>query len=288
MMTEDTGRDIGNTIGMFVEMDKCSWQMEQAKFMRIRVELPIDRPLQRGGYLRNMEGEKTWVTFRYERLPTIGFACGRIGHDVRHCEVAIESQPKEHQYGDWIRANGSYKGLSEKMEARKGASNLSNVDGERIKSPPQMTVMKNLGADSGVEGKRSAGDERGRSDNLGALDDANGSEGQRASTPMRWDSSEERLPTMRKTEPTCESQKSLHLVLVRDNDKVCDNENSIVGLQKGKMIEEPEVTSPMKPKVGASLLFTHLLFAGDNLLFCKVEGQECTKMVEILNLYELA
>ena len=144
--------------------------------------------------------------------------------------MAIESQPKEHQYGDWIRANGSYKGLSKKMEARKGASNLSNVDGERIKSPPQMTVMKNLGADSGVEGKRSAGDERGRSDSLGALDDANGSEGQRASTPMRWDSSKERLPTMRKTEPTCESQKSLHLVSVRDNDKVCDNENSIVGL----------------------------------------------------------
>ena len=68
------------------------------------------------------------------------------------------------------------------MEARKGASNLSNVDGERIKSPPQMMVMKNLGADNGAEGKRSAGDERGRSDSLGALDDANGSEGQRAST----------------------------------------------------------------------------------------------------------
>ena len=45
LMTEDTGRDIGNTMGMFVEMDKHSWQMEQAKFMRIRVELPINRPL---------------------------------------------------------------------------------------------------------------------------------------------------------------------------------------------------------------------------------------------------
>ena len=106
--------------------------MEQAKFMRIRVELPIDKPLRRRGYLRNMEGKKTWVTFRYERLPTIGFACARIGHDVRHCEVAIESQPKEHQYGDWIRANGRYKGLSKKMKAGKRAKNLSNDDGERI------------------------------------------------------------------------------------------------------------------------------------------------------------
>ena len=74
----------------------------------------------KGGYLRTMEGEKTWVTFRYERLPTICLACGRIGHDVRHCEVSIDSQPKEHQYGDWIRANGSHKELSEKMKAGKG------------------------------------------------------------------------------------------------------------------------------------------------------------------------
>ena len=69
---------------------------------------------------------------------------------------------------------------------------------------------------------------------------------------MRWDNSKERLPTIRKTEPICENQKSLQLVSVRDNDKVCDDENLIMGLQKGKMIEEPKVTSPMKPKVGAS------------------------------------
>lgn len=75
LMTEDTGRDIGNKMGNFIEMDRCSWQMEQAKFMRIRVELPIDKTLRRGGYLRNMEGEKTWVTFKYERLPTICFVC---------------------------------------------------------------------------------------------------------------------------------------------------------------------------------------------------------------------
>lgn len=79
-----------------------------------------------------MEGEKTWVTFKYERLPTICFACGRIVREVRYCEVTIESQPKEHQYIDWIRANGRYKGLSKKMKAGKRAKNLSNDDGERI------------------------------------------------------------------------------------------------------------------------------------------------------------
>ncbi|KAL0011160.1 hypothetical protein SO802_006268 [Lithocarpus litseifolius] len=252
LMTEITGRDIGNTMGKFVEMDKRSWQMEQAKFMRLRVELPIDRPLRRGGYLRNMEGEKTWVTFKYERLLNICFACGRIGHDVRHCEVAIESQPKEHQYGGWIRANGSYKGLSEKMKAEKRASNLSNDDGEGIESPPPRTVTENLETDNGAVGKKSDGDRWGGSDSWGALDDTDGSESQRASTPMRWDNSEERLPTTKEKETTFEFQKSLHLVSARDKDKMGDGENSLVGLAKGKMIEEPDVTSPRKPKLGAS------------------------------------
>ena len=36
------------------------------------------------------------------------------------------------------------------------------------------------------------------------------------------------------------------------------------------------------------LKVTHLFFADDSLLFCKVERQECTELVEILELYELA
>ena len=44
----------------------------------------------------------------------------------------------------------------------------------------------------------------------------------------------------------------MHLISIRDNDKLCDDENSMVGSQKGKMIEVPEVMSPIKPKLGAS------------------------------------
>ena len=44
-MSEEMGRDLGNRLGKYIETDKWSWLSEQAKFMRIRVDLLIDRPL---------------------------------------------------------------------------------------------------------------------------------------------------------------------------------------------------------------------------------------------------
>ena len=42
-MTEEIGRDIGSKIGNYVETDKRSWQVDQAKFMKVRVELQVDK-----------------------------------------------------------------------------------------------------------------------------------------------------------------------------------------------------------------------------------------------------
>ena len=56
-MTEEAGRDIGSKIGRVMEVDKRSWQANQAKFMRVRIELPIEKPLRRGGYVSNMNGD---------------------------------------------------------------------------------------------------------------------------------------------------------------------------------------------------------------------------------------
>ncbi|KAK7843868.1 hypothetical protein CFP56_011847 [Quercus suber] len=48
LLSEETGKDIGNSIGIFVETDKRSGHTNQAKFMLIRVELQLDKPLRRG------------------------------------------------------------------------------------------------------------------------------------------------------------------------------------------------------------------------------------------------
>ena len=69
-MSEDAGKDIGSRLGRVLEVDKRSLQAEQAKFMRVRIEFPIDKPLRREGNITNTEGEQCSIIFRYERLPT--------------------------------------------------------------------------------------------------------------------------------------------------------------------------------------------------------------------------
>ena len=95
-MTEDTGRDIGNSIGKFLEANRRSWQSDQAKYMRVRAKLPLNKPLHRKGYLMNGEGEKLWVTFKYESLPTVCYICGRLGHDDRHYVATEMGQATEY------------------------------------------------------------------------------------------------------------------------------------------------------------------------------------------------
>nr|POE53006.1 hypothetical protein CFP56_06867 [Quercus suber] len=50
-MNEKVGIDIGGTIGSFLEVDKQSWQSDQAKYMHIKVDVQLDKPLCRGGFV---------------------------------------------------------------------------------------------------------------------------------------------------------------------------------------------------------------------------------------------
>ena len=80
-MSEEVGEEIGSKLDRFIEVDRRSWQSDRAKFMRVHVELEIDKPLRRGAYIPSSDGEHLWLTFKYEKLPTVCFICGKLGHD---------------------------------------------------------------------------------------------------------------------------------------------------------------------------------------------------------------
>ena len=62
-MSEEVGKEIGIKLGKVIEVDKQSRQDNQAKFMRIRVELCIEKPLRRGGHIANGDGERFGTSF---------------------------------------------------------------------------------------------------------------------------------------------------------------------------------------------------------------------------------
>ena len=53
--------------------------------------------------------KKTWITFKYERLPNICYWCGRLDHNDRDCEIWLESEgslaENQKQFGPSLRAS---------------------------------------------------------------------------------------------------------------------------------------------------------------------------------------
>ena len=117
MMIEKIGKEIGSNLRIFMVVDTRSWKLEQSKFMRIKVNLPLEKPLRRCGKVASLEGESFCIQFWYERLPVFCFRCGVIGHDERHYKK--NGQPNQTlQNGEWLKAQGGSKAKLSKEEQR--------------------------------------------------------------------------------------------------------------------------------------------------------------------------
>ena len=80
--------------------------------MRVKVAVPIQKPLRRGGFIAGSNGARSWVTFKYELLPLFCQYCGLLGHDVKHCAshfaVSRNGGEVDYQYGESLRALGGH------------------------------------------------------------------------------------------------------------------------------------------------------------------------------------
>ncbi|MCI11301.1 zinc CCHC-type-like protein, partial [Trifolium medium] len=82
------------------------------RFLRLKVSIDLRKPLKRGTVIRYQD-RSLKVFFKYERLPTLCFVCGRIGHQLKECEEAgdleeagyEELEEKELGFGPWLRAS---------------------------------------------------------------------------------------------------------------------------------------------------------------------------------------
>lgn len=66
LFSNEVGQDIGIGLGRVIEVDCKGFNSDQARFLRIRVEIPLDNPLCRGSHFKSPEVDIAWVAFKYE------------------------------------------------------------------------------------------------------------------------------------------------------------------------------------------------------------------------------
>ena len=129
MISPTIAAKIGKRLGEVVEVEKKRSQDTQNLFMKVKVALPTSKPLRRGAFLGDSKSQRTWVSFKYERLPIFCHFYGVLRHDLKHCAKHFAQTKNGRdalcQYGYWLKTNeGQNQSFSRKME-----SNTENQHG---------------------------------------------------------------------------------------------------------------------------------------------------------------
>ncbi|OMO70912.1 reverse transcriptase [Corchorus capsularis] len=91
-MTDMIGLAIGESLGRVQDVD-----MDDGRYIRLRVDLDIYKPLQKGTTVTTPEGEEKENKFRYKKTPDLCFVCGFLTHQEPDCPMAFE-QIRRHRF----------------------------------------------------------------------------------------------------------------------------------------------------------------------------------------------
>ena len=106
-MNKNVSTKIDTSLGELIEVDVAGDGLGWGSYLRLRVNIDITKPLERGRAL-NLDGKSSWVEFKYEKLPQFCFRCGCLMHGLRGCpappvtRLSAAEEPKP--WGSWLRA----------------------------------------------------------------------------------------------------------------------------------------------------------------------------------------
>ena len=214
------------------------------------MEVPIDKPLRRGGFVKNEEGGRVWVDFRYERLPNFCYICGFLGHDEKHCQASPTEQRARRQYGDWLKAGGVIKNGGEKeklkmqFEAKKGGMQSRVVAGENCeetgakrRSPPTVMEADECGSAEMMDAVP-----------LGMVEGSVTSNHRDMGGQSRWDEGVHEASGEGLVRTSREEQKIIRTEIVGNELNRNQRSQEVIEKRYGPAIKEDETLSPIGPK----------------------------------------
>jgi hypothetical protein len=101
---------IGREIGSIQSIEDAAMnQIYWKKFIRLRIDIDINKPLVPGVFLPRRNNDDLWIGFKFEKLPEVCFSCGKIGHLMRECSLATTTLSNQFSvrftvFGDWLSA----------------------------------------------------------------------------------------------------------------------------------------------------------------------------------------
>ena len=85
LLNEEVAQDIGKGLRTVVDIENRAFNSDQACFLCVRVDIPLSKPLQRGGPVLSLEGNRVWIAYKYERINGLCFTYGKLGHEMKAC-----------------------------------------------------------------------------------------------------------------------------------------------------------------------------------------------------------
>lgn len=149
LITEQMGWDIGRAIRRVLDVDSKAIASDQARFLRVHVKLPLDKPIWRGALVLSPEGDKVMVVFQYERLMGLCYNYGLLEHEVEGCNAGMRRQGEDSPYDKWLRVGSQkpklYRNHQPSSSQRQNTMETANSQESRERHAPETeTPLTNL------------------------------------------------------------------------------------------------------------------------------------------------
>lgn len=108
LLEEETNvQNMGSLVGKLLWYEQPTVKGRLGRcFGRARVLIDVNQPLVTGFLVQRPDESEVWVGVKYERLNSLCYKCGIIGHDFKGCnKVVARDEQGERVYGVWLVAS---------------------------------------------------------------------------------------------------------------------------------------------------------------------------------------